>query len=384
MVTMALGRPDPADSPVPFAAFRRAAERPRAAAVFTAHPTFSLPRATNRALAEAACGTPAPDNLPLRPVPPDLEEEFSQAVAAIGHGRDALDRLGAAFLGVARATWPDRWQGLTPTPVILSSWVGYDTDGRTDIGWQDTLRLRLRMKALGLARLAAQIAALPEEGLGALRDRIALALEAVGAQIEACPSPGPVEAEAAQRFARLLVGRRDDALTTPEPLLALFAPALAAAPDDGARLALLVARAGLVAHGLSLAHTHARLNATQLHNAARLRVPALGSAPDDMARRRALFGAINAALDEARPQPVDTGGLLSESASAMRLMMTVAQITKHVDASQPVRFLVAETESGFTLLAALLLARLCGIERHIELLQQTIARFAVGFKFVAR
>ena len=34
-------------------------------------------------------------------------------------------------------------------------------------------------------------------------------------------------------------------------------------------------------------------------------------------------------------------------------MMTVAQVAKHIDAAAPVRFLIAETESGYTLLAAL-------------------------------
>ena len=48
-------------------------------------------------------------------------------------------------------------------------------------------------------------------------------------------------------------------------------------------------------------------------------------------------------------------------------MMTIAQIIKHVDGSVPVRFLIAETETGYTLLAALWLARLFGIERHIEI-----------------
>ncbi len=41
-------------------------------------------------------------------------------------------------------------------------------------------------------------------------------------------------------------------------------------------------------------------------------------------------------------------------------MMTVAQIVKHVDGSVPVRFLIAETETGYTLLAALWLAKLFG------------------------
>ena len=68
-------------------------------------------------------------------------------------------------------------------------------------------------------------------------------------------------------------------MVTPEPLLDLLPTALAAAPDDGARLGLCVARAGLVAHGLSLAHTHTRLNAAQIHNAARLRFPDLAGSP---------------------------------------------------------------------------------------------------------
>ncbi|MFZ6763019.1 MULTISPECIES: phosphoenolpyruvate carboxylase [Acetobacterales] len=361
-----IARPDPDDSPVPLAVFRAACERPRAAAVFTAHPTFSLPRATAQALAQAAGGIDPPDPLPLRPTAPTLEDEFEQAAAAIANGRDALDRLAAAFLGTARAIWPDRWTQLDPRPVLLASWVGYDTDGRTDIGWQDTLRLRLRMKRLQLARLAAQLAALPEPCTAALRARVAEALAAVRTQIEACPPPGAVVPERAQAFAHALVGLRDVALSTPAPLLALFPAAIAAAPEDQARLALCVARAGLVAHGLSLAHTQVRLNAAQLHNAARLRFPHLGN-PEDPARRRALFAAINTALEEAAAEPVDIGGLMAQQASATRLMMTVAQIAKHIDASQPIRFLVAETESGYTLLAALLLARLTGVEDQVEI-----------------
>ena len=350
-----------------FGAFRRLAERPRIAAVFTAHPTFSLPPETCAALAAAACGEALPEGLPLRPTAPTLEGEFEQAVAAMLNGRDALDRLAAAFLDAAREEFPERWTQLSPRPVILASWVGYDTDGRTDIGWQDTIRLRLRMKRLGLARLLAQARAVGDAATAPLEARLEAALAAVDAQLAACPPAGEVAPEAAQRFALALLEGRAAALTTPEPLLPLLDQAIAAVADDAARLALCTARAGLLAHGLSLAGTHVRLNAAQLHNAARLRVPGLGGGLDDPAQRRALFMGINEALEEAQPEPVDFGGLLAESASALRLVMTVAQIAKHVDAVQPVRFLVAETESGFTLLAALLLARLCGVEDHIEI-----------------
>ena len=121
-----------------------------------------------------------------------------------------------------------------------------------------------------------------------------------------------------------------------------------------------------MSHGLALAHTHVRLNAAQIHNAVRQRL-GIADAPEDPAHRRALFGAMNAALDTVKPLGVDFGALLAEQASAIRLMMTIAQIIKHVDGSVPVRFLIAETETGYTLLAALWLARLFGIERHIEI-----------------
>ncbi len=357
-------------APVAFEAFREVCERPRAAAVFTAHPTFSLPPETAGVLARAAsAGADAREEGPLalRPSPPTLEAEFERAAAAISAGRDALDRLSAALLAEARAAWPDRWTELDPRPVLLASWVGYDTDGRTDIGWQDTLRLRLRMKELQLARFSAQMAALPEVCAAALRDRADSALEAVRAQMAACPGPGEPAPDAAQRFARALVGLRNTAMATSAPLMALFPAALSAAPDDRARRDLCVARAGLAAHGLSLARTHTRLNASQIHNAARLRFPELEGSPGSPARRRALFAAVDEALAAARPEPVDLGGLMDEQASALRLMMTVAQMAKHVDASEPVRFLIAETESGYTLLAALLLARLCGVEDRVEI-----------------
>ncbi len=351
-------RPDPNDSPVRWAEYRALVERSRFAAVFTAHPTFALPADVGHALAETASGRPALATGSHRPPRITLVEEFEQAGAAIAHGRDAIDQFNAALLTVARGAWPDRWTELNPRPVILSSWVGYDTDGRTDIGWWDTLRLRLEMKRRQLVRLQAQVKSEP------LAERIAAALDAVGQQLELCPDAPDAPRVAA--FAQALVGQRDVALTSPQPLLPLFAQAIATAPDDDARLALCTARAGLVSHGLALAHTHVRLNAAQIHNAVRQRL-GIADAPEDPAHRRVLFGAMNAALDAVKPLNVDFGALLAEQASAIRLMMTIAQIIKHVDSSQPVRFLIAETETGYTLLAALWLAKLFGIERHIEI-----------------
>ena len=355
-----LVRPDPNDSPIPFAAFRALVEHPRYAAVFTAHPTFAMPAETAALLATSAEERRAIDPLALRPGPITLAEEFEAAAAAMGHARDALDRLAEALFAAARTVWRDRWSTLTPAPVLVASWVGYDTDGRTDIGFADTIGYRLRMKALQLERLR------KAAGEGPLGARVGAALAAVEAQIAACPEGTSPEPEAVRRFAHALIDHAGEALTSPEPLLPLFAEAIAGAPDEATRMRLAVARAGLVSHGLALAHTHVRLNATQVHNALRHRLGFDGG-PEDRARRRGLLAAINAALDTVEPVPVDFGALLTESASAARLMMTVAQIVKHIDRSQPIRFLIAETETGYTLLAALWLARRYGVERQVEI-----------------
>lgn len=357
-----LARPERTDQPIPFAEFRAHIERIRYAAVFTAHPTFALPAEVAGALVRlASTGGAVPSFASHRPRPIRLDDEFAAATAAISNGRDALDRLNAALLSTACAVWPDRWQELKPRPIVFASWVGYDIDGRTDIAWWDTLGYRLRMKALQYERLAAAIAGI--KGVEELAARLAEAQAAVAAQIDCLPANAETEQIAA--FAQALIGRRAEALTEPKPLLDLFAGAIAAA-EKKAKLELAVARAGLLSHGLALAHTHVRLNASQIHNVVRQRL-GLADPPADRARRRRLLSAINAALEAVTPVAVDFGALIAEQASAARLMMTVAQILKHIDGSVPVRFLIAETDTGYTLLAALWLARLFGVAEQVEI-----------------
>jgi phosphoenolpyruvate carboxylase len=354
-----IARPDPHDSPVPFATFRGRVERPAYGVVFTAHPTFSMPVETALLLARAADGEATDMPRRHRPVPVTLDDEFGQAAAAIARARDAIDAFAASVLAAAEATWPDRWSALDPTPITVASWVGTDTDGRTDIGFGDMLYFRLRMKALALARLAGRLP------LGALADRVAQALATVEEQIALCPRGVAPEPQAVAAFAARLVGGREAALTDAAELHPLFEAAIAAEADATRRRALVVARAGLAGHGLGLATTHVRLNATQLGNALRAAV-GIGAPISDRAQRRGMLAAVNAALDRVTPIAVDFGAILAEQASATRLVMTCAQLLKHVDRT-PIRFLIAETETGYTLLAALWLARRFGIAERLEI-----------------
>lgn len=362
-----------ASTGTPFESFEAMVARARFAAVYTAHPTFGMTRTLAHALAGLASGDDAPSevidaaDLSFRPdARITLQDEFEQARFSVRHARDAIDRLNAALLGAARKRWPERWRELAPRPLILGSWVGCDTDGRTDIGWWDTLRYRLESKRGQFVRMLEK---LPEVAATAeVREMVAAALAAIERQLALAPPIGSQPTlTTLQAFALSLVGERETALPEASGLLAALDRAIAAAGEDEATaLALCLARAGCVAHGVSIALPHFRLNASQLHNAMRAVIP-LDEEPAQPAQRRAFLSAANAALGKVEPTPVDFGALAAERASATRMMMTIAQIVKHVDGTRPVRFLIAETETGYTLLSALWLARRFGIADKIEI-----------------
>ena len=362
-----------AAGPDGFGRFRDAVERPRFSAVFTAHPTFGMRRDLATLLAAMATAPQADRPALLGDEPstfrPDdritLQDEFEQARHAVRHARDALDRLAGALLDVARERWPESWTTLAPRPVTLGSWVGCDTDGRTDIGWWDTTRYRLESKRSAFGRILAR---LPDEPVcRPVRNLVDAALAAVERQLALAPALATAPTlEALRDFSLAVVGEREAALPDSRPLLAALDAALAQTGDDGLRRTLLLVRAGIAAHGVSIALPHFRLNASQLHNALRDDIRVDGE-PTEPAQRRAYLAAINAALDRVKPLPVDFGALTAERASASRMLMTVAQIVKHLDGSRPVRFLVAETETGYTLLSALHLACRYGVADRVEI-----------------
>ena len=357
--------------PAGFEALQRAMDRTAFAAVFTAHPTFGMRRDVGRMLAESASSpqgdaTEMPADISFRPDPAiTLQDEFEQARFAVRHARDAIDRLNEALLYAARERWPDRWTELSPRVVTLGSWVGCDTDGRTDIGWWDTLRFRLESKRGQFGRILEK---LPDGPVAEdVRVLVEHALAAVERQLALAPALGSEPAvEALQAFALSLVGERDVALSDAGSLLAVLDAAIAVAADDESRLVFCLIRAGCVAHGVSIALPHFRLNASQLHNAMRGTV-SLDGEPTQPAQRRAYLASVNAALDKVQPVPLDFGALAAERSSATRMLMTVAQLGKHVDGSRPVRFLIAETETGYTLLSALWFACRFGIADRLEI-----------------
>jgi phosphoenolpyruvate carboxylase len=382
---------------VPFETFRRAVERDRFGIVITAHPTFSLAKDLQAILIELALGVDAAgqpldaarrralidsvahaEHRPDRPL--DLDEEHRQSLAAIANLRTVLRQAYRLVYEVAEAVYPERWTELNPRLVTIASWVGYDLDGRFDIPWSTTFAKRLRVQVLQLQRYAAEARALRAavDGLSPVGDlldllatRLALAIKQAEDEVEIFAQRPPEDdarpwrAQIA-RAARAMHAGREQRLVDPAPLLHLIERAIAASDDPALRRGLLVLRAEMRTHGLGLAHTHTRLNARQLHNAIRKTIQ-VDHSPDDPSHRLSYLNAISAAIEQVEPTRINFGSVLAEKATARRIVMVIAQILKYVDATQPIRFLIAECETGFTLLTALYFAKLFGVEDKIEI-----------------
>jgi phosphoenolpyruvate carboxylase len=397
-----------------FAAFAAALGREVFGVVFTAHPTFAVPADLMRSLAVLACGrerdgtalteaerqrllaaTAAADHRMTGGL--DLSGEHRLSIEAIANLQAALRVIYEIALTVAAEIYPADWTGLRPRLLTAASWVGYDLDGRSDIKWSDSLLKRMKLQAVQLEHYRATLRALRLRLDGAttvelghtielIESRLALAGREVEDEITVFQgSDGAPEHwhESVRRIARRMHDSRDLRLIEATPLVGLLERAIALAPDDGLRRSLCVLRAELGNFGLGMAHTHVRINATQVHNAIRKSI-GMETPPDDPTRRRSYLAAINQLIDEVRPAQVNFGSILAEKSTAKRLFMLVAQMLKYVDATTPIRFLIAECETSFTLLTALYYARLFDVADRVDIspLIETEKAFERGARMI--
>lgn len=376
-------------------AFARIVESPRFGFVFTAHPTFSLRQELQLPLIELALGfddqgAPVSDERrrslmaglagqahgPDHPL--DLETEYSQSLQAVQNLHHGLNEAQRILFEVARERFPDNWRELRPRLVTIASWVGYDLDGRSDITWNTSFAKRLRMKRAQLQRAATAAKTLIERSSGEPRvsqilqlveARAALASTRVAEDLATFESPASKDAGWASELAvtsRQMVEGGDGRLHRVSELTDLIDQALAVAEDEDLALELALFRSELLTTGLARAQTHLRLNAIQLHNAVRQLI-AMDHPPDDPAHRLSYMERIHDLIQGAAPAKVHFGSVHGERATARRMMMLIAQFLKYVDEDEPVRLLIAETETAFTLLAALYLAKLFGVDDRIDI-----------------
>lgn len=367
------------DTGADFEAFSKTWSRARAGIVLTAHPTFGVSESLAAQMVEIAAsgGELATDRarLPHRPDEPiDLPYEHRRAQSAIVNLRNAIESLYNRFYGVSHEAFGDKAFEARPKLATIASWVGYDLDGRTDITWLDSFRLRLREKLTSLSDIRQRfllsrhrLGDEPEiERIGRqLTGKLDLAIAAVQEQVQSLESVGEDNAGLAKAANAIAVGDGYN-LTKVEPLISLFDELIGAVDAPQMKRALASLRGLIETTGLGTSHIHVRINAAQLDNALRALI---GEPWTNNIRERSAVQKLaeHIKLAQKAPESVNFGTLELETATAIRQFALIAQIKKHVDSETPIRFLIAECESPATVMIAVYLARLFDVADIVDI-----------------
>ncbi|WP_343559292.1 phosphoenolpyruvate carboxylase [Kiloniella sp. b19] len=376
----------------PFEDFARKLERAAQGIVVTAHPTFGLSEKLYQAMAQLASNQTLDGEVLEQAKAEELSrfilesehkpdasitllDEHAQAQKALVSLQNSLRVVYDVALGVAAKHYPDQWTRLTPRLLTLASWVGYDLDGRTDITWANTLHTRLKVQVAQLKAYIDRVGGFQsvlsgdqqelKDLLALLRSRLVLALRVAERECD-CFGGACSSSEELRETSRRIVEDENERLVDTSEILQQLDRAVALARKDDLVRQLLVFKAEIANYGLAVSHMHMRLNAAQLHNAIRKTIGMEGD-PDDTGRSRTNVTRLNELLSTVKPVRINFGDLAAENTSAKRTFMLLAQMIKYVDSTQPIRFLIAECETPFTLLSALYYARLFGIEDLLDI-----------------
>lgn len=362
-----------------FDAFSKAWSRARAGIVLTAHPTFGVSESLAAQMVEIAASDDelAVDRarLPHRPDSPiDLAYEHRRAQSAIVNLRNALEDLFNRFYRVSHDAFGDQAFETKPKLATIASWVGYDLDGRTDITWLASIKLRLKEKLAALSDIRQRflltkhrLTESPDvERVGRqLTGKLDLAIAAVQEQVQALQSIDD-DPKSLARAANIISASDTYNLTTVAPIVELLDELIGIVDHTQMKRSLAALRGLLATTGLGTSHIHVRINAAQLDNALR----ALIREPwtNNIKERRAVQN-LAERIKEAQqnPETVNFRTLELETATAIRQFAMIAQIKKHIDSETPVRFLIAESESPATIMIAIYLARLFDVADIVDI-----------------
>ncbi len=379
-----------------FEEFSKTFSRTHSGIVLTAHPTFAL----SSALCEAFVSYPygeGDDKLSVwRKTISEIEhapnpgitliDEHDHALRAITKCQVSISALHRKILEKAQDAFPERWTELVPAPVSLATWVGYDLDGRTDIPWWRTIAFRLSEKAVQLDRYASMLAAIGDNDPNIEGEQIAAALRAaaaLSAEQAAHFATDLTAPEAVVDAANCVTGADPRRLTSLAKIRQSMTTMINASKNDQTRMDLCLLRAGMDAFGLGVARIHLRVNAAQVRSALRAE---FGLDPDTELMERSVLPLAADRVSSARKRSVDFGVIFLEQMTAKRQFMLCAQILKHIDEDSPIRFLIAECEAPATVMGALYLARLYGVDRKLDIspLFETPTAIEGGGRFLQR
>ena len=356
-----------------FTNFRKWVESDAIGLVATAHPTFAMTDAMTAHVLGAATGKPSKKKLSanaiIRNEPPSLSDEHAEAQKCIKTMHKVVDIANEMIFAQASKSFPKQWTQLTPQLVTVASWVGYDLDGRRDIQWSDTIRLKLEEKAsklqnyLDMAKAITENTKSPPKGLKdfifAAGNAIEIALEEQFAFAQDLNNPEHLRAAA-----ELLTTSRAGRWVDISPGLAYLNSAIRQTKDRKTKQACLVLRAHMKRCGMGTARLHLRVNAQQVLTAIGAHVPITG---DDRLNSRTFLRRVSKFTDKVKPIKSDFAMLDAQDSTVNRQLLLAAQILKFIDRDMPIRFLIAECDQASIVLSALALARYYGVDDQLDI-----------------
>ena len=337
-------------------------------AVFTAHPVFALEKDKSAVLSQAASenkmGT-MPDDAYRPRSTITLQDEHEEAMQALGHARTAIRSLHHTILTAKRAAGDASWRDVLPVMCAVSTWVGYDLDGRSDITWLDSFALRLVEKQMALdlyhAELSPHVQSHPD--ITSLLAELAAENEATKADIKRFSALD----EASFANAVDALSERKHKLISSSDFANQLHVIANNIEDDETATALMVIAGDIASHGFGMGEIHLRINAVQLRNAMRA-VDGRGiSLSGDNVQNRLLMERLATRIKTEPAWKINFQNLDDESATARRQLMLATQFLKHVDCDQPIRLLIAECEKPITIMNALYLAHKFGIADRLDI-----------------
>jgi len=354
-----------------FTEFQNFMCREIAGIVITGHPTFGFSQGQYDILAGLIDGSMSQETAAAKVTacsdrPGEgltLEYEYIQSERALLNLQQAIRQMYEIAVEVARTRYPDEWRSLDLKLVTSASWLGFDVDGRDDITWIDSVKFRSRM---ALRQCDVYIDYWQTiSGNGEISGLLTELKHLFENDLLNLPDAAN-DVDGVRRFAKYMAASRHNGLSQPAKIMAALTRQITMAEDEKRAADLIVFRAVFANFRTGFSHIHFRLNAVQLHNAIRPMV-AMEKDPDDATSRRRYMSAASKLLDRIDTQRIGYETILHEQTTAKRLFMLVAQFLKYSDPETPVRFLIAESDTPFTVLAALCYAKMFGVAEMVDI-----------------
>ncbi len=351
--------------------------KPLYRAVFTAHPVFAMRSEASQKLytkAENIKHTGHVNNaigdIDLQDIYASrtkltLREEHGEAMRVLCHAREAIIFVNAALLNLRKEVSGTSWRDVLPVMFGVSSWVGYDLDGRSDISWSDSLYFRLKEKVLALQTYIQALRKLNSSAVHSiiicLQEEEQACIEDLDRMDQICKGDGEFV-----NTVNSLSHRKNKLVSSMAIVEQLHAIAKQCRLDQDA-IKVMVIAADIKTHGFGIGEIHFRINAIQLRNAMRSVDGRSLSISGDAVSNRLLMERLAKRINQEKPWKINFSSLDNETATARRQLMLAAQFLKHIDSDQTIRLLIAECEKPITYLSALYLAHKFNIKDHLDI-----------------